>query len=134
MADLDYAFLADFAKVEANGTLTSVGASFTFLEAAQLPAAHRLSVAGRVRALVGETPDLRVDVRGPDDLFRLGVNGPLTHSVNARPYAEGRIGILFALDLQVPLPAAGLYSVGIEVDGTEVRRLAFEVARTDEVQ
>jgi len=48
--ELDYAYLAEFAKVE-NNSLTAVGASYTHVEADRLPVIHTVYVAGRVRAL-----------------------------------------------------------------------------------
>lgn len=133
MAELDYAFVADFAKVEANGTLTAIGASWTFLQAVVLPSAHRMAVAGRIRARLGEGPiALRIDVKVPDDAFTLAVQSELGPETNARPYGDGRVGHLFALDLQVPLPAQGRYGVEISLDGQIARRLYFEVSRADE--
>ncbi|HCB06110.1 MAG TPA: hypothetical protein PLZ93_09675 [Nocardioides sp.] len=129
MAELDYAFIADFAKVEPNGTLTAVGASWTFLNAREFPSAHRMAVAGRVRGSVDEEPvTLRIDVRGPNDTFRLATDSQLSPQVSARPYGDGRVGLLFALDLQVPLTSVGLYEIYISVNGVEARRLAFEAA------
>lgn len=132
MATLDYAFVADFAKVEPNGTLTTVGASWTFLEASVLPTVHRMAVAGRVRTQVGDAPtDIRVTVRGPGGLFELSADGQFSGPA-PRPYADGRVGQLFALDLQIPLPEAGLYEVLIDIDGERARRLAFEVAASED--
>lgn len=133
MAELDYAFLADFAKVEPNGTLTTVGASFTFVTTRQLPAAHRMAVAGRVRGLVGEEPiPFRIEIVGPDGSFRIGAESELTPGPTARPYGEGFLGHLFALDLAIPLPQVGLYVVNVSVSGEHARTLAFDVVLNDE--
>lgn len=132
MAELDYAFVADFAKVEANGTLTSIGASWTFLETKDLPAVHRMAVAGRIRARIDEGPiGVRIDVRGPNDLFNIAASG-VVGLTSARPYGDGLVGHLFALDLQIPLPAEGTYTINVEIDGEHVRRLAFEVVKARE--
>jgi len=47
MAELDYAFIAEFAKFE-NGKLTAVGASYIDVRPPVLPAPHTLSVAGEL--------------------------------------------------------------------------------------
>ncbi len=133
MAELDYAFVADFARVEPNGTLTSIGASWTFLEAKELPAVHRMAVAGRIRARVEEGEiGVRIDVRGPNDLFNIAATGMVGGRTGARPYGDGLVGHLFALDLQIPLPTEGTYIINVELDGEQVRRLAFEVTRAPE--
>jgi hypothetical protein len=126
MAMIDYAFLADFAKVEPNGTLTAVGASFTFIEVGGLPAGHLLAVAGRVRGVIDETVDLTLEIKGPDDAFRIGANLQLEPGPGSRPYGDGKIGHLFAINVQIPLPTAGLYTVELST-GKSSRRLAFEV-------
>lgn len=133
MATLDYAFLADYAKVTANGTLTSVGASWTYLQAVNLPTQHRMSVAGRVRAKIAEDPvELRIEVKGPEELFHLGLDAQLRATPGARPYGDGYIGHLFALDMQVPLPRTGLYTVTLSVDGKWARDLKFDVEQVPE--
>lgn len=128
MADLDYAFIADFAKVESNGTLTAVGASWTHLRARSIPSSHRMAVAGRVRARVDEGPvTIRIDLAGPEGSFRLAADAPLQPVLGVQSYGDGYIGLLFALDVQVPLPKHGLYTIMISVNGEESRRLAFDV-------
>ena len=53
LPDLDYAFLAEYARLEQGGTLTALGASFTQIAVPRLPSAIQLGVAGRVRVLEG---------------------------------------------------------------------------------
>lgn len=55
VAELDYAFIAEFAKVE-SGKLTVVGASYTEISARSFPTQHFFSCAGRVRMALGEPP------------------------------------------------------------------------------
>lgn len=132
MAEIDYAFLADFAKVEANGSLTVVGASWTHLTARILPAAHRMAVAGRIKARADEDPiQLSVTVSGPEGTFQITTQGELTARPDSVTYGDGWVGHLFALDLQIPLPAPGLYTVNVEVAGGGDRRLAFEVSAAE---
>ncbi|WP_435744859.1 DUF6941 family protein [Nocardioides sp. SYSU DS0663] len=128
MPEIDYAFLADFAKVEPTGTLTVVGASYMFVNAPQLPTAHRLAIAGRIRARADDgTVPIRITIAGPEGTFEIATEGELDSST-AEPYGDGYVGLLFALDLQVPLPAAGTYWVEVMLTGSDDRRrLAFEV-------
>jgi len=128
MANLDYAFLADFAKVEPNGTLTTVGASFTFVTAVALPTTHQMAVAGRARGGIDEDAiPLRIEIVGPDEAFQLGAEGLLLKGPHARPYGGGLIGHVFALNVQIPLSTEGLYVVNVRVGDEAPRRLAFDV-------
>lgn len=128
MAELDYAFLAEYAAV-LDGKLTAVGASYTHLTATSLPIQHVLYVAGRIRLTLGEEDSvaLGVKVRAPDDMFTLSLEGELSHDDAARPY-DGKVGMLWAVSVPMPLPKEGLYEVLVEVNGEQARRLAFDVA------
>ena len=128
MAELDYAFIADFAKVEPNGTLTVNSASWTSLRTPVLPVARRLAIAGRIRAHVDESPvALQIVFSAPDQAFNIGTEALLSPGPDARPYGDGKIGHLFALDWQVLLPSVGLYTINITINGEHARRLAFDV-------
>lgn len=126
MAELDYAFVAEYAKVEQGGSLTSVGASYTHLTVPSLPVQHLLCVAGRIRAGVDELPEIGVEIQSPGGNFKLGINMVTTDVSGYRPY-DGKIGLLFAANTFIPILVAGLYEVHIAVDGSLARRLAFDV-------
>lgn len=126
MAELDYAFIAEYASVEA-GKLTAVGASYTTVKVESFPAMHLLSIAGRVRATEGtEGIHLRVSVNPPAPGVEIVADGLLAPNESTTVY-DGKIGIIFAISTMVQLAAVGLVEVQIEVDGQHVRRLAFEV-------
>ncbi|HZK04555.1 MAG TPA: hypothetical protein VFC82_01755 [Actinomycetaceae bacterium] len=126
MAELDYAFLCDFASIE-NGKLTAVGASFTHVRAPELPSMHVFSVAGRIRSLQGAPPiEVRLELTSPDSAYQLDVSSTLRPGAEIRPY-DGKIGLLFAASLNLPLVSAGLYEVRVYLDDELARRLAFEV-------
>ncbi len=126
MADLDYAFLADYAVVE-GGKLTAVGASYTYIVAGPMPAAHNLVLAGRIRAPenVRSIP-LTLRVEPPDGSYIVDLSAELHRDPSAQPYA-GKLGFLFSLSFGMPLPVFGLYQIYLRLDGADVRRLAFEV-------
>jgi len=126
MPELDYALLADFAAVQ-DGKLTVVGGSYTRVVALQMPTGHPLGVAGRIRA--PETTAsiaLTVRITAPDDRFTLNLAAELVRDDAAVPY-RGILGFLFALNVMVPLVSVGLYEVYVDIEGVEVRRLAFDV-------
>lgn len=130
MAELDYAYLADFAAVQ-DGKISAIGASFTHVQTPSFPAAMTIGIAGRIRAHVGEGPvQVNVKVSAPDDSFDLELSGMLAPGDQLRPYGDGKVGLLFALNTQVPLLTEGLYTFDILVNGEEARRLAFDVETT----
>ena len=126
MAELDYAFLADYAAVE-DGKLSAIGASFTRVVVPGFPTQLRLHVAGRVRTEVSDWGcDLQVTVTAPDGSFQL--EGSLAlQAEDAVPYRDDLVGLLFAVGMELPLQAPGLCEVRLQLDGEQVRMLRFEV-------
>lgn len=126
LPSLDYAFLADYAAVQPQGTLTVVGASFTFMQVERFPLARQLGIAGRLRVAEGADPvAMTITFRGPgDDAPELAVEMLATHGPE-RAY-EGRVGILFAVNTAVPILEPGLHRFTIQLDGKAVRVLAFD--------
>ena len=124
MAELDYAFLAEYAKVE-DGKLTAIGASYTHVRFNQIPASHFLAVAGRIRITINENPNLAVRVTSPQDKFEIKLDVPIQDLSLVRTY-NGYAGILFAVNGPIPVFEPGLYEVKIELNGLVVRTLKFE--------
>lgn len=126
MARLQYALLAEFAKVDAGGLLTVVGAGFDRVAAQALPAHQAIAVG--LRALLAqdeaEAP-LRVMLRPPEGLT-LRFETVLRPAPDARPHG-GYIGVAMAINLTVPLMVPGAYHLSIAVDGEEQQELSFEV-------
>jgi hypothetical protein len=125
MAELDYAFIAEFAKVE-NGKLTAVGASYLDVRPRAFPAGHSFSVAGRIRAPEGtESIGLKIRINVPGTV-NIVLDGTLNPGPETTPY-DGKIGVLFAASASILLGAEGLCEIFIDIDGDEQRRLAFSV-------
>lgn len=129
-AELDYAFVAEFAKVD-HGALTAVGASYTEVRVTDLPVAHLLCVAGRVRTHVDDPqPELSVTITPPGEKYRLVASGELPRDDNAVTYAD-KVGYVFVLTTPLNLDDAGEYVVDISLAGQHVRRLIFTVIVDD---
>ncbi len=127
MAELDYAYLADYATVQ-DGKISAIGASFTHVRPPELPFLFSSAVAGRIRTSVSEGPvALAVEVRPPNEEFEFEVSGMISPGPDVRTYADGNIGLLFTLAMQLTLPASGLYVVNVKLEGEVARRLAFDV-------
>ncbi len=126
MAELDYTFVAEYAKVE-DGKLTAVGASFLHVNPTQFPSLQLLSVAGRVRAPEGTSSvALTIIVTPPEPGVAITINGILSPDTSTVVY-DGKFGIIFAVSTMVQLTGPGLVNIDINVDGSAARHLAFEV-------
>ena len=132
MAELDYAYLADFVALQ-DGKLTSVGASFTFAMVPSVPLQMQLGIGGRVRAKVDEG-DVAIEIRiaAPNDSLMLTLSGDLRAGDMARPYGDGMVGLLFAINTPIPIEEPGLYTFDISIQGAPARRLAFEIELADQ--
>lgn len=129
MAELDYAFLAQWAGVQNDGTLTAVGMSFVRVTAPAPGQVFAFCVAGRIRGPHDDDAELEIAIEAPaGQLVR--VSGALRLTGEGR-YSPGRAHSLFAVNTQVPLVEAGLYTVTVTVGGQVGRVLKFEVGFTD---
>lgn len=127
VAELDYAFVADFARVEPNGTLTAISASWTNLTVRSFPVGRRLAIAGRIRGRVDEQPiPVRVMMSRPDGKVIFTFDFTVSPGESAQPYGEGLIGHLFAIDTMMPLTGPGVHSIEVFVDEGLARTLKFE--------
>lgn len=127
LPDLDYAFLAEYARLEQGGTLTALGASFTQIAVPRLPSALQFAVAGRVR-MRADSPGSRLTARmlpAGEDAPQLQLDIDLS-TTGATPYA-GRVGVLFAVNTTLPALAEGECRVELDLDGTRVRTLLFTI-------
>jgi hypothetical protein len=124
VAELDYAFLAEYAQIT-NGNLTAVNASFINIKTG-VPAVFPLAVAGRVRA-PADAGEIRLDITfttpsedGPTITWQLNLN------TEGNPVYDNKVGILFSVRAAVPINTRGLYRFTIDIDGEKARTLAFE--------
>lgn len=127
MPELDYAFLADYAKVEPSGTLTVVGGGFTHMAVDDFPVAARIFVVARIRSALG-TPPVQINVTfGPDGREGPTINaaGLLEVLEDAVPYREDRVGHVLAMELVAPMLDAGRFRVSLEIEGEVARELYF---------
>lgn len=129
-AELDYAFLAEFAKTQ-DGTLTVVGASFTQVFSASFPASTTLYVAGRVRRQQDDpTPSVGIALSGPQDSTQIEFEAQFEDTADAVRY-DGKVATVFVFSGPLLLTESGIYECHISIDGTAVRRLAFEALSPD---
>jgi hypothetical protein len=134
MLELDYAFLADFATIQ-DGRLTVVGASFTRMVVTEYPTFALLGVAGRIRCDEPDRNTINVTLR----ITSPGVEPTTIEAINALdasektnpPYDKHRRGIVFAVQVNLPVLKEGIHTVEVDLDETDGvdRTLKFEVLR-----
>ncbi|MGI9002155.1 MAG: DUF6941 family protein [Pseudonocardia sp.] len=134
MASLDYALLAEYARVDASGLLTVVGGSFDRVTASGPNAGQQLYVA--LRVLLDHDEDrvpLEVRVSSPGGEYELGMSAVAEPNRSAEP-VDGRFNIMMALGVVAPLPVAGRYAVRVSLDGKLERELPFVVELSEPVR
>jgi hypothetical protein len=123
VAELDYAYLAEYAQIT-DGKLTAVNASFIHAKIA-VPTLFPFAIAGRVRA-PADAGDVHLAIRFVPPGPNIAITWQLGLNTKGHPVYDGKVGILFAVRATTTLAAHGLYQVFIDVDDKEARRLAFE--------
>lgn len=129
MATLDYALLAEYARVDAAGLITIVGGSFDRIEAAESEGIHRIYVALRVLADESEAANpvpVEIRVLSPGD-YQMAMSTRIRPNPSAEPF-DGHYNITLAVGLNLPLPVAGRYVIQVSIDGRVARDLPFNVA------
>lgn len=127
--DLDYAFLASWAGLQPDGTMTAVGMGF--LRVPRQPNPMTLAVAGRVR-LYDDVPEAQLTIRL---VSPAGVTVEVTNALKAAEgtdaqYGDNRRQVLFVLNTHAPLDQVGSFNVTLWLDRVQVRELIFEVVES----
>lgn len=126
MAELDYAFLADYATVE-SGRLTAVGASFTHFYVPGFPTGADFCLAARIRVAENEPdPELEVTIQAQKSNQNIQITGVVAPGPGTIVY-DKKQGILVSLKANVMVAYPELVTVDIKINGEHSRRLAFEV-------
>lgn len=128
LPDLDYAYLAEYARVDPVGTLSVIGASFTEVTGVRFPASMAVYIAGRLRMAEGADPtQLTIRFNGPTaQTPRVEVGAAMAPDGLAT--YRGRVGVLFTVGMNVPLVEPGLQEFVIRLGDREVRTLRFNAA------
>lgn len=128
MAKLDYALLADYARVDAAGLLTVVGGSFDRVTSPNEVATHQVHVVLRVFLEEADEEPVPIDVRvvAPDQQYEIGLSTTAQRNPAAKPI-DGLTTATLTVGLLAPLPTSGRYIVRILLAGEPVKELPFIV-------
>jgi hypothetical protein len=120
MATLEFAFLAEYAKVEANATITAVGAGVRGVGVPAENGEFVIFVAGSVDRERGEgAAALTITVEAPHDKYQMSQSA----AMDAAPSTGDFATTVFAFGLNVPVVGLGKYAVRLELNETEVGNL-----------
>ncbi|MBS2964908.1 hypothetical protein KGA66_17765 [Actinocrinis puniceicyclus] len=133
LARLQYALLAEFARVDAGGLLTVVGAGFDRVVVPTLPSQQSVGLALRLLVPEGQAESVATLLFRPPEGPHLRVESLLPTPPDAKPHL-GLIGVPLAINLTVPLIAAGVYRWSIAIDGEEEHAITFEVEEQESPQ
>lgn len=128
MADLDFALLAEFARVDPAGLLTLVGGGFDRVQASGPGLVQQMFVVMRVHLAEDErTVGFEVRVAPPgEEPFKIRVSG--VASANPQEVSpSGRHAVVTVVGLGIPINTQGRYVVQVFIAGSLVRELPFAV-------
>ncbi len=131
----DIFILADHAQIS-EGKLYLSGGGWNRLTVARVPIRQRISLAVGLRLEpqeAGRQHSFRIDMRTPTDVVSLGHGG-----LQSEAFAQGAFQsdafqgssskmFLLAINADLSIEAAGSYEIILNANGTEIKRLEFEV-------
>ncbi|WP_037317169.1 DUF6941 family protein [Amycolatopsis orientalis] len=128
MAELDFAMLAEYARVDPAGLLTVAGGAFDQIEAPGPGLVQRMALAFRLTFEPDEaSTTLEIKINQPgNDSFALGLSSTVSPQVEGRKIVT-KPAVVMAVDMGFPVMAAGRYIVQIIVAGQLVKELPFDV-------
>jgi uncharacterized protein DUF6941 len=127
MAALDYAILAEFARVDSANLLTVVGGSFDKVQTNAPSATQQIYVA--LRVLLSEDEDsVAVEVRAvaPSGEPTVAMSNEARRSPEAQPL-DGMFNIMLAIGMLAILQSGGRYVVQVLLNGDMAKELPFLV-------
>jgi len=121
MATLDYALLAEYARIDPAGMVTIVGGSFDRVQASSTSGVQQTYVV--IRVLLDKSEEavaFEVSVGPPNKTYARQLAGTAKRNPAAVP-VDGRVGVTLAIGLMVPIVAAGRYVVRVSLEGQPVQ-------------
>lgn len=128
-AQLDFALVAQFAKLEPGGLLTVVGATVDGIGTEEVPTQAALTVV--VRILVGQEErsaavPVALSFRGPSGDSLITLSTEFTPEPDLRPVA-GQVGAILIANAMLPLPEYGSYELQVRLSDELVKSLPLDV-------
>jgi hypothetical protein len=130
VASLEYALLAEFARVDPVGLLTVVGGGFVRAQPPALPAQLQVYVTFQVSFQEEEEPpSFQVVARPPRGQYEFRMDGQVPRLPGV-PAIDGEISVPVAVGMMLPVPDAGKYQVDVTLSDGGSRELRFLVVES----
>jgi hypothetical protein len=127
VASLDYALLAEYAKIDPAGLTTIVGGGFDRVHGVGPGGVQQVFLAMRIVLDEHETDvPFEIKVQSPGHEYEVGVTGATSRAPDTQPF-EGKVNFNAVFGLAVPIRMAGRYMTQILLAGEVVRDLPFVV-------
>lgn len=135
MAELDFLIISDYVRAE-NGVLHMIAGGFDTISASAVPAVRNIGIGLSLKLPRGEIAEhhtLRLIFHDADGarIAEVGADLPARSDVTDVP-PERKVGYVAALNMCLPLPAYGDYSLELLVDGNREKEIPIHVVRPAE--
>jgi len=135
MPELDFMIISDYVRAE-NGVLHMIAGGFDTITARAVPAARSIGIGLSFkipRREVTEHHTLRLIFHGTDGARIAEIGADLPARSEAPNVPPGRkVGVVAALNMSLPLPAYGDYSLELLVDGNRKKEIPIHVVPPSE--
>jgi hypothetical protein len=126
MAQLQYAYLAEHARLDPQGTVSVLGGGFNRLQVPRVPSTVGLSVVGSFKFEQGDDVHaIRLTIVGPNESFRVSFDTEIDPAgPEAKEGAETYVTyVTFVANGLIPVPRAGAYQVLVQTEDGEPFRI-----------
>lgn len=135
MAELDFMIISDYVRAE-NGVLHMIAGGFDTISATDVPAVRNIGIGLSLklpRTEITEHHTLRLIFHGTDGarIAEVGADLPARSEEPNVPSGQ-KVGVVAALNMSLPLPAYGNYSLELLVDGNRKKEVPIYVVRSAE--
>jgi hypothetical protein len=130
MPELDFMIISDYVRAE-SGVLHMIAAGFDTITTRTMPATRSVGIGLSLKLLRSETTEhhtLRLIFHdtGGARIAEIGADLPARSEVRNVPPGR-KVGIVAALNMSLPLPAYGDYSLELLVDGNSKKEIPIHV-------
>jgi hypothetical protein len=133
VADLDFAILADYARVE-NGLGYLIAGGLDRIRMAEVPHTQNVGLLMRLLFTLGEADRahrLEIMVLNADGGRLRQVQGSITPRVPFDHRPGRQLQMMSAINFGVPIPSYGSYSIEIVLNDVSIKTIPIDVVKTD---
>ncbi|MDY7100978.1 MAG: hypothetical protein S0880_07300 [Actinomycetota bacterium] len=134
MADLDFAILADYARVE-NGLGYLIAGGLDRIRVAEVPRTQNVGLLMRLLFTLGEadrTHRLEVIVLDADGTRLREVGASVTPRVPLDHTPGRKLQMMSSINFGIPIPSYGSYSIEVVLDNVSIKTIPIDVVPVDE--